>query len=271
MKASMNRSFFEQVSFDSGQPGGLGVVVHSFEEQGEFSLKFIQNEQVVDRVRLVVAEKLEESVHLSARLHVGLATKPFDPTRVAIIFREGRCEEAGTPRSFALAVGGHLVISTPQKTGYCAVLAEKHEDGEIFDTRKLASGDLFAAALVRPGVYSLVNTIINVQGEIVVAYPVMGSKPYRPPGPVEVTCTADGFFPSLIELTPVQGIVFRFQVPSRIKITLVEPNDGPSIPHVQERLSARKVPPSAAALWRSGAILEYAYDASLVLFLELAA
>ena len=55
-----------------------------------------------------------------------------------------------------------------------------------------------------------------------------GNKPHRPPEPVSIECTAGGFSKKTIDLKPAQGIIFRINTPSRIKIDLVEPDDGPS-------------------------------------------
>ena len=61
-----------------------------------------------------------------------------------------------------------------------------------------------------------------------VTYPVVGPTPYRPPAPVTVERDAEGFSTEALTLGPVQGVVFRVAVESRLLIDLVEPDDGPS-------------------------------------------
>jgi hypothetical protein len=43
--------------------------------------------------------------------------------------------------------------------------------------------------LVRPGLYAVRNTLGKAEGRIVVTYPVVGERPYRPADPVGVLCT----------------------------------------------------------------------------------
>jgi hypothetical protein len=55
----------------------------------------------------------------------------------------------------------------------------------------------------------------------------VGKTPYRPPEPLQVEVTKDGFGKDSFPLSPGQGMVFRFATESRIQIRLVEPDDGP--------------------------------------------
>jgi hypothetical protein len=92
----------------------------------------------------------------------------------------------------------------------------------------LGEDDLFSVTIVRPGTYTVANTVTRAEGSVTVAYPTIGEAPYRPPEPASVVCRADGFDPPSVDLQPAQGLIFRFEVPSRIVIALAQPDDGPA-------------------------------------------
>jgi hypothetical protein len=167
-------------------------------------------------------------------------------------------------------VKGYALFTSSRREGSYAIVAEGAARGaepkqapgkpapenqagaERFDSRRLGPADLFAVTMIRPGTYALTNTLTGAKGRITVAYPTMGREPYRPPAPLTVQCTAQGFAPAAIDLQPAQGIVFRFAVPSHIKIDLVEPNDGPG--QVVQQEARPGAPPAEArrpvARWR---------------------
>lgn len=111
-------------------------------------------------------------------------------------------------------------ISVGRRTG------DKEEE-EVFDSRELRDGDMFAVTLFRPGTYAVVNVKNRARGEIGVAYPKMGDVPYRPPDPVSIGSTVSALRPDRITILPGQGQLYRIGTPSRIKIELVTPDDGP--------------------------------------------
>ena len=142
------------------------------------------------------------------------------------------------------------------------IIGEKHESG-MFDSRELKKGDLFAVTLIRPGTYSVTNVNTKAKSEIVVSYPKIEKirEPYCPPEPVLIECTKKSFEPGKImekafeqnkstkkafergriEIKPAQGQVYRFKTPSRIKIRLVRPDDGPKGPR-QPRIARWEKP-----------------------------
>ncbi len=121
----------------------------------------------------------------------------------------------------------YAVVAQPNHSSYDDKdKDDKNEDA--FDSRRLAPGDIFALTMVRPGEYRLVNELGEHEGRIVVSYPVIGDKPYRPPAPYRVQCDHGGFHPQTINLSPAQGIAFQVQTPARIKIELIRPDDGPA-------------------------------------------
>ena len=137
------------------------------------------------------------------------------------------------PDNLAVATHGYAVFHAAigTETGFAVQLhtAGARNQPPIFDSRQLHDGDVFSTTLLRPGRYSLTNVTTGSTGQIQVAYPVISDKPYSPPDPLDVQVNAQGFQPNVIQLKPAQGLIFRIgNVTARIKIDLVEPDDGPT-------------------------------------------
>jgi len=245
MKARINRQFLEQTSFDSSSPGELGVVVHQFDRPGEYVVTCREGKEIIDERRLSVTDE-------------PLKAAP-GPNQVAINFgrnlrgfassRTGQSEGAQAreqDQRQVLAANGFATFSTSDTSGDYEVTVEladgKGKKRELFNNRRLESNDTFAVTLVRPGKYSVENTIAKAKGEITVAYPKIEKRRYRPPSPISVQCTKRGFEPSSVDLKPAQGIIFRFDIPSRIKIDLVKPDDGPKKSREARRRGWKKPP-----------------------------
>ena len=123
---------------------------------------------------------------------------------------------------------GYLVFHVSAGAGGYSVLVRKAEEDPktpAFDSTRLSESDVFSAAIIRPGVYSVHNTLAKTESRLRVAYPKRGKTGYRPPKPVTVECAAK-IEPGELDLQPGQGILFHFKVPSRIKIDLIKPDDG---------------------------------------------
>lgn len=239
MPSFVNLHFLEQTHFDSGSPTGLSGVVRAFQEPGEFVVTFLRDDQIIERVHLSVVAESPQPEPRRRRADTDLAAELREPrpeplpTQVSIDLRQIRRGLPGHPvgeltERFVVRAGGHVMLSASSGESSHAILVEPMQGkGEPFDSRRLGAGDLFAVTLIRPGSYTLANELTGAKGEITVAYPTVGKEPYRPPVPVTVECTERGFRPDRIALKPAQGLIFRVQAPSRIKIDLVKPDDGP--------------------------------------------
>ena len=254
MKARINRNFLEQTSFDSGMPSGLGIVVHRFEEVGEYEIAVLRNDRDAARLSLVVAgERPPEEAGRrapSAAQEVELA-----PSQVNIELGQARRAALARPLGelegpYIVRPGGYVSFTAARQEDASAVVVRrrrKDDREELFDSRRLAQDDIFSVTMVRPGTYSLENAVTGAEGKITVAYPTRGKEPYRPPDPISVESTDDGFSISSIDLMPAQGIIFRMSTPSRIYIDLVEPDDGPQGPRPPKIAGWRKRPDQQVA------------------------
>lgn len=222
MRARLNSMFFTQTTFDSASPVGSAVVAHRFDGEGDYDIHVGRSGDSARRMALVVGAGGPDGAHGA----VAIDTTPT--TSDAVTVRRGR-----------LAVGGYASFSTPSARGADTVIIARRRGSESdeFDSRRLGPGDVYGLTLVRPGVYSVRNTHDDAAGRIVVDYPVVGARPYRPAEPLRVSCMRNQLVPSEIRIGPGQGIVFEIETDARLLIDLVEPDDGPEPRH---RCSVRR-------------------------------
>jgi hypothetical protein len=229
MNVTINRALIEQTSFDSATPTGTAIVVHQFEQVGEYNISVTRDDQVIDRLRLNVpgprgpAESEAQTVQPPAEQAQPGSAVSVDLASIAAT--------AEADRRLAVAPGGYVAFSAPPGAPplSATVARADAESGDVeFDSRRLGPGDLFAVTLIRPGRYTASNTATGNSLEIQVMYPQVGTTPYRPPDPVNIECRADGFSAEQVSLGPAQGIIFHISTETRIQIELTEPDDGPS-------------------------------------------
>jgi|SRR5919199_1013694 hypothetical protein len=271
--AILNPTFLRQTQFDSASPAGTAVVVHRFDRVGEFELSVSRREQILHRVRVNVGPGPHRGeagdgpsgpgrgpgahgghgpgTHGPGPHDAGedpLAAKPPRPDQpdapplAAASLDVTTLLQPGTrPRELdALPSGGYLSITSSQPIPeHHLVVRADQKDDVLLDTRRLGSRSLFALTLIRPGRYRLHNAVTNAEATVVVNYPKVGKTPYRPPAPLEIQCTADGFGAGTFTIDPAQGIVFRFATESRIQVELVEPDDGPRADRPRPKASFR--------------------------------
>jgi hypothetical protein len=228
MKAFINHHLFAQTTLDSGALTMLGAVIHNFAEAGIYHGTVFRGTETIARFQLMV-----DSESPAMQADIDLATLKTPP--------ECCCGEPGSEQLFSVNPKGYAVFFVSRGAGgYAVHVARVPAEGEkeqqsrkmaalAFDSRELKEGDLFAATLIRPGTYAVTNKNAKATGQITVAYPKAGKTPYRPPEPVYVESTAEAFRPAKIAVEASQGQVYRVKVPSRIKIELVKPDDGPGI------------------------------------------
>jgi hypothetical protein len=228
VKAFINQRFLNQTHFDSAAPAGSAVVAHELQRHGTYELALAH--QGKPFVRLPFSVGPEPAPRGDEAAPAGL---PESEVRRAVSVDLFKLARAGAtlPELPGLATAGWLSFTSAQPLPDHHIVLRAAEGGEDeFDSRKLGERSRFALTLIRPGRYSLQNTLGDTKAEIVVSYPQVGKTPYRPPEPLQVEVTKEGFGQSSFPLSPGQGIVFRFATESRIQIELVEPDDGPSAP-----------------------------------------
>lgn len=251
MNLRLNRTLFQQTGADSASLTMLAAVIHRPTETGDHAGTVYRGEQPVGEFMLRVVEggPLQASVDLAGQHLHG------DPGRQGK-GREGEpcCVEdettAGGDRVYSVAPNGYAVFHVSGGgAGYAVQLASpaeverigrgerprRRDEAQLWDSRQLQPGDLFAVTLLRPGTYRISNELGGAEANIKLGYPKRGRQAYRPPEALHVAVTDSGFEPKRIALEPIQGQVYEIRAPSRLTITLVEPDDGPRRPERPER------------------------------------
>jgi hypothetical protein len=224
MRTTFDQNLFTQIGLDSGSLTMLASVVHTFPEAGEY------------RGAVHLGEKVESVFYITADKNSPVAQVNVDLASLTAPAAQGTgccCPETKDAQNhFVVNPKGYAVFHvTAGAGGYYVHLRKAAEDPKqkIFDSRKLEEGDIYSAVILRPGRYSVTDTLgKTAAGELTVHYPSVGKTAYRPPAPVRVEVGEKGFEPRKIEVHPGQGIVFQFKRTSRIKIELVKPDDGPA-------------------------------------------
>jgi hypothetical protein len=228
MKLRINRRVLEQTSFDSATPTGAAVVVHRFDRDGPYELAIMRDDEVVDRRELRVrAEQPSETSERTAAAAptIGEPPAPALPVDLAAL-------RPGSPKTAVLQLqaAGYAAFTSSVGEGHRVIITEARGDDrrQEFDSRRLEADDLFGVTLVRPGTYVATNTITGAQVQLRVAYPQIGSVPYRPPEPITLEAGADEFATDTVDLAPAQGVIFQIRGQAHIQIQLLEPDDGPA-------------------------------------------
>ncbi len=247
MALRLNRTLFQQTDADSGALSMLGTVVHGVADVGHHRGTVYRGKEAVGEFTL----RVEEAGPL--QVHVDLAAQGLQGAsgrRGAHGHQDGCCDhETGAGGAQAAAVytvgrDGHAVFHVSSGSGgYAVTLADtgrgevpgedrdrREEQGRVWDSRRLEAGDLFGVTLLRPGAYRVSGEGGRAEARLRLAYPQRGRTAYRPPEPLHIAVSEDGFDPKDIELQPLQGQVYEIRTGSRVVISLVEPDDGPQQP-----------------------------------------
>lgn len=262
IKASINRELFRQINTDSGSLTMLSTVVHRFSEPGEYEGVVIRGLNGADgrggivsrRFAIVVvrdgpdAETPATSQTSSGT--AGAAASSMSQTGTqpsASITQSGQVmiDLAGIAYDrFFLNSGGYAVFYVSAGHGDYTVqvstigkVKDKNQT-KVFDNRELKEDDVLSVMVIRPGTYSVINSVNDTKAELVVNYPELG-KMQKNPQPVTIECTSNQIVPDRIRIDPSQGLVFKFKTPSRIKIDLIKPEDRPARLR-KERILARE-------------------------------
>jgi hypothetical protein len=242
MKLNINRHLFSQVNMDSGSLSMMCTVVHRFSQAGEYEGIALKGQTVLRRFTIAVVENTSStpkaaspsqsspssSVQTAAKPGTTDASGPANniATQVNIDLKDL------TSNQFVLMAGGYAVFHVSAGPGGYAVQVNKLEKQgnqiKVFDNLELKDEDMLSVTVIRPGTYSVTNTMNNAKAELVVNYPELG-KTRMNLSPVKIECNGQNqISPNRIRIDPSQGMIFTFKTPSRIKIELTKPDDRPS-------------------------------------------
>jgi hypothetical protein len=198
--------------FDSGALAGTASVLHPLREAGEWQLTVFREESSPLATTLIRVRKD--------------GTAPLAAIDLSALERDGTAPPVTTG---PIRTGGYLQLNASRLPGgYFATLSHPSYD-RSWDSRVLVPDDLFVCLPLRPGLYSLANSLATSQGTLTVCYPDprtrKDARPYRDE-PVRVR-VSKRFTPSALVLNAGQGLVFEIQARARVTLNLQAPDDGP--------------------------------------------
>jgi hypothetical protein len=220
MGLNFDRNLFTQIGLDSGSLTMLGSIVHGFEEPGEYRGS-VHRAGGGEAAFYITVDKDSPAAH--ADIDLASLREYRDAPR-------SECCDESKENRFAVNTKGYALFRVSSGSGGFSLhlrRAAENPEEKVFNSQELGDGDVFSAVILRPGTYSVVNRLAKSKAEVIVPYPEVGKTAYRPPEPVRVHVGREGFKPSRVELKPGQGLLFDVEVPARIVIGLLRPDDGP--------------------------------------------
>ncbi|MDA4122700.1 MAG: hypothetical protein OK456_05905 [Thaumarchaeota archaeon] len=223
MNTRINRNFITQTTSDNASLTSMTTAVHRFREPGDYRGVLHFKGSPVRSFRIGVA-KAAPAAGDNPRL-----TKVEVNLRALHLARGSAVEES----RYELETGGYAVFRVPAGTGGgYAVEVHRSESGEgpkVFDSRELGVDDMLAVVVIRPGTYSIASTTEGNESraELTVTYP---EKYLKPLDPVKLTCTKGRVSPDRVKVQPMQGLVFSFEGPTKLRVELTAPDDRPRTP-----------------------------------------
>ena len=130
---------------------------------------------------------------------------------------------------YTLKKGDYAVFYVSTGAGGYSIEIYRFERGsqiKTFDSKELKDGVIFSAMVIRPGNYLITNTINNAKADLIVNYPELG-KMKKILIPINLEINTKEIIPNKININPSQGLIFKINTLSRIRIELTKPEDRP--------------------------------------------
>jgi hypothetical protein len=133
----------------------------------------------------------------------------------------GRTQALNTPsQSCTIRKGGYLLLCASQGQGsYYVTVSDRTGQKQLWDSRKLADGDLYSLLPIVPGVYSVTNDISRSSATMEVPFRHHAAD-RTAKRPVYVKCGPAGFAPAHWITQGVQPVVIACALTSSISIAL---------------------------------------------------
>ncbi len=217
----MRTEAFTQIGLDSGALGALGTVVHRFNEAGRYLATVLADGREVAEVEITVAE----------------GGRPAMQVDLADAAEHRHVDKCCDKHEADLDVGGYgsFYVGSGNRR-YAVVVRSTGKRGVEFDSRRLQEGDLFAATVLRPGMYEITNEHGKGAMGLEVRYVRRGRTKYEPAKPLKVKI-GETFAQDILKAGPAQGLIFEATGPTRAIVRLIEPDDGEGKGYTGKRAS----------------------------------
>ena len=232
MNIKINRFLFSQTTIDSGSLTPHSTLVCKFTDPGEYQGIIMKGSGIVSRFKLNVLE--ERSSNRLSSLSTTNSKEASHLTDENKQVNNNTSNQINIDLSnimniYTLKKGDYVVFYVSTGAGGYSIEVYRFERGsqiKTFDSKELKDGVIFSAMVIRPGTYLITNTINDAKAELVINYPELG-KMKKILIPINIESNTKEIVPNKINIDPSQGLIFRINTLSRIRIELTKPEDRP--------------------------------------------
>jgi hypothetical protein len=231
MNIKINRFLFSQTNIDSGSLTPHSTIVCKFTDPGEYQGIIMKGSGIVSRFKLNVHEERASNrlSSLSTTNSKEVSQISDENKQVNDTSSQINIDLSNITNIYALKKGDYAVFYVSTGAGGYSIEIYRFERGsqiKTFDSKELKDGVIFSAMVIRPGTYLITNTVNNAKADLVVNYPELG-KMKKILIPINIEINAKEIIPNKINIDPSQGLIFKINTLSRIRIELTKPEDRP--------------------------------------------
>jgi hypothetical protein len=231
MNIKINRFLFSQSTIDSGSLTPHSTLVCKFTDPGEYQGIIMKGSGIVSRFKLnVLNERPSNRLSSLSTINSQETSQLTDVNKqVSDTSNQINIDLSNIMSIYTLKKGDYAVFYVSTGAGGYSIEIYRFEKGsqiKTFDSRELKDGVIFSAMVIRPGTYLITNTINNAKAELVINYPELG-KMKKILVPINIETNTKEIVPNKINIDPSQGLIFRINTLSRIRIELTKPEDRP--------------------------------------------
>ncbi|HEU5119986.1 MAG TPA: hypothetical protein VFT71_03270 [Candidatus Nitrosocosmicus sp.] len=247
MNLKINRFLFSQTNIDSGSLTTHSTIVCKFPDPKEYQGIVRKGSGIVSRFKLkVIEDKLSNNSPPSLSNIDSRNSQNVDENKQANILTSNQTniDLSNLTDFYTLKKGGYAVFFVSTGIGGYSIelyQTDKGSQTKTFDSKELRNDTIFSSMIIRPGTYLITNTVNDTKAELVVNYPELG-KMRKILTPFYIECNTKEIIPNKINVDPSQGLIFKINTSSRIKIELIKAEDRPLKLHREQFLIRNKGP-----------------------------
>ena len=231
MNIKINRFLFSQTTIDSGSLTPHSTLVCKFTDPGEYQGIIMKGSGIVSRFKLNVLDERPHSRLSSLSTINSKETSQLTDVnkQVSDTSNQINIDLSNIMSTYTLRKGDYAVFYVSTGAGGYSIEIYRFEKGsqiKTFDSKELKDGVIFSAMVIRPGTYLITNTLNDAKAELVINYPELG-KMKKILIPINIESNTKEIVPNKINIHPSQGLIFRINTLSRIRIELTKPEDRP--------------------------------------------
>lgn len=231
MNIKINRFLFSQSTIDSGSLTPHSTLVCKFTDPGEYQGIIMKGSGIISRFKLNVLDERPSSRLSSLSTINSKETSQLTDVnkQVSDTSNQINIDLSNIMSTYTLRKGDYAVFYVSTGAGGYSIEIYRFEKGsqiKTFDSKELKDGVIFSAMVIRPGTYLITNTINDAKAELVINYPELG-KMKKILIPINIESNTKEIVPNKINIDPSQGLIFRINTLSRIRIELTKPEDRP--------------------------------------------